>query len=152
MNQVDLWTAIRTRLTGHEELMELVSTQVYHAPAPDKPTYPYLTYDVAAIGHDDTFDMDVAEVTFRIHLWADRQSTADTVCSTILEMVYGDATEQADRVPEYGLHRHALDLGEESSWTGSTVTHLDSLAEHEKDVYHFIEEFRVYQSRRTPAA
>lgn len=151
MNLAQLWQSIYDRLRGDSTLMAACSG-VFNTSVPAGTALPYVVFSVASSTANDTFLTDVKEHVIRISVVSSARLGMSTP-ATLLKRVYGDATLQSSRTPTFGLHRHVLSLpaaSEAAEWVGSIITHVDSTMDHDQDVYHFIETYKVISSRKTP--
>jgi hypothetical protein len=155
MNLTELWTAIVTRLNADATLVAAIQGVYNTATPPGLVAFsasgkPYIVFSIASSTHDDAFRTDIVEHTFRFSIISSARAGL-TVPSTIINRLYGDATNQSTRVPSFGLHRHLLELPDAAgSWEGGYFQHVDSSQDHTVDVYHFIETFKILTSRQSP--
>lgn len=161
MNLVPVWVAVYKRLTsdtGSGGLLatgaELVSgIRAYFAPPTfTTETKPYIVFDVDGAQQQDGFNIDVIDLSIRLHVFA-RMEYATTSgfdrCAAILDRIYGNGIDQAGRTPTYGLHRHSLSL-ESSSYTADIMHRTGMAQEHDEDHLHFIESYSVLISNAAP--
>lgn len=152
MNQVELWTKIKARAaadTGTGGLFkvgsELVSG-IYNTFA--NPSLAdqnsYIVFSVASAGQDDAFALDVITYTFRFAVFSP-VSAGLAGPSAIIDRLYGDALDQAGRVPTFGFHRWQPTLA--GDWTATVCQRVDQDTNHSEDVYSFIETFRITCSK-----
>lgn len=118
---------------------------------PSASGWPHVTIEVGVDSEQrDAFNADAVLERFRVHVWDHRRNGAGVSrCGTIIDRIFGDATLNASRVPTYGLHRHTLVLAS-GTWTGGVVMRGGSGNAHEEDIWHFIEEYTVFQERTAP--
>jgi hypothetical protein len=127
-------------------------TGIYASRGSQTLSFPYITVDTFDT-EDDTFQTDAVTTTITFHVWIDATASAlDPVdrASKILARLRGDAVKQNNRVPSYGFHRWVPQVESGTmEWACSPMTRRGGTTAHEKDVYHFIEEYQVRQSNAT---
>jgi hypothetical protein len=76
----------------------------------------------------------------------ERKERGLSKASVLIERVYGDAMTHGDRVPVFGLHRHVLSIDASSvmGWTGGMMQRARGFTAHDRDVWHFIEEYTIH--------
>jgi hypothetical protein len=106
---------------------------------------------------DDTFAKDGSVVNVQFHNFHDAKVSGVgpiEKCGAIIERLRGNGTQQSDRLPTFGFHRHKLTLSQSGGmlWGAGIMRRLRGTTAHENDVYHFIEEYEVRQSSATAEA
>lgn len=96
------------------------------------------------------FTGDLIECAIDVHIVTDCKD-GFAIPSAIIDRVYGDATQQTNRQPTYGLERHPLALTS-SLWASGVVEFEDIETAHDENKLHFILGFKVNMSRGYPAA
>jgi len=149
-----LWPAIRTRLSADATLTAIVPA-LYMAEGlnTDGNPMPLISYNIVSVTPIDAFKTATDEVTFDVHLFAERAGLgtdggdiADTM-ATALNRIRGDWMDQTTRVPTFGLDRYTFTL------TGSNCTCTPCertngpIEAHEDDTFHWISTFRLYISK-----
>ena len=158
-NLARVFTAIRTRAladTGSGGLFASganLVTGIYAETGSQTLAFPYITITLFD-EEDDTFAKDGSIVNVQFHIYHNAVASGIgpiEACGAIIERLRGDATQQSNRVPTYGFHRHKLTLSQSGGalWGAGLMRRLRGTTAHEKDVYHFIEEYEVRQSSAT---
>lgn len=151
MDIANIELAVKTRLqadTGSGGLLNSSApliTGVWVSNAPAGNTAPYCVIDVASEKSDNAFTKDIYSVEFWVHTFVARHGNATPLqtASDIMARIFGDSA--AGAVPSYGLHRHPLSLS--GSWTATNAECTGAFAEHDENVYHYYQIFRLTVSK-----
>ena len=161
-NLARVFTAIRARAltdTGTGGLFATSNnliTGIFAETGSQTLSYPYITMTMFD-EEDDTFAKDGSVVNVQFHIFHDAKVSGVgpiEKCGAIIERLRGDGTQQSDRLPTFGFHRHKLTLSQSGGmlWGAGIMRRLRGTTAHENDVYHFIEEYEVRQSSATTEA
>lgn len=151
MNLVAVWTAVQARIatdTGTGGLAHATAplvTGFYTSFNVPGAVYPYIVFDVDGAEQQDAFEVDGIDLSIRFHVFAKMEQATTSgfeTCAAIIDRLYGDALDQAGRTPSFGFHRHNFVIAS-GKYAGSIMKRVGMAQEHDVDVLHFIESYRV---------
>ncbi len=119
---------------------------------PASTIYPYIVV-TANDREAPAFNQEGSECELQFHIFDSTERRTGTTgtasvgsanCEYIIDRLYGDAMAYTSRTPSYGLHRHQLTIGANNplSWVSSSLLRTGGHSEADRDVYHFVEEYR----------
>ena len=163
MNIRGITNAVRARLltdTGTGGLFNVGTPLVkaaYHEFGPDEsdPDFatnaPYIVFRVVAADQQDGFATDLISYDIEFHVIGLVANGADPLLKA-QDRIYGDAIENADRLPLYGFHRHNLVetvTGDaDAPWAASPgMFHLGFTTAHDGKCFDYVTTYRVFASR-----
>jgi len=154
MNLIAIWTAIKARIdadTGTGGISNAGTPLIsgiyssFAVTGASTASKPYIVFDVDGAQQQDGFEIDIIELSIRLHVFA-RMDSATTSgfdkCSAIIDRLYGDGIDNVNRIPSYGFHRHELTISS-GKYTGSIMHRTGMAQEHDEDHLHFIESYSL---------
>lgn len=142
---------IYSRLDGDSTLTALLggtaNQEIFNTLAPESARFPFVVFVVTGEQQEDTFETD--EVTMTVAVAVYGAWPADyTACASIVDRIYGDAVDQSDRVPTYGLHRWSMGtVSGDTSWTASEMRRLSSQTQHTDEALVYVDTYEVSLSK-----
>lgn len=119
---------------------------------------PYVTFSYPVREQVDGFSYDLLSYVVHFHVWdlVERQATGERPMA-IVARLFGNASENANRTPDYGFHRWQGDLYQAlpppgAVWKMSLMHRVAGAEAHEDSVWHFIETYRVHLTRVVPTS
>lgn len=134
--------AVRTRLLADNGAggLTTLATGVYGMMGTSDASYPFCVIDIAGSGSEDGFTLNMAEVRFRVHTFAEIDNGFSAL-NAITQRIYGDGNQ----TPAYGLHRHAISLS--GGWVATAVQWVTRSIDMDHDHYHAVDEFVTYMNK-----
>lgn len=124
-------------------------TGVYRDMAPPGATMPYVVFDCKDEATDESsFTGDVLRVRIAFAIFSPTTSPPSVV-DTIKGRIFGDATDQTNRVPTYGFHRHTLTLSA-GRWVTSAMMYQNGENDSDLTRYSDVSFYEMNMSRECP--
>lgn len=116
----------------------------YTEQGPENATYPYVVVSVADDGESDTFGKSGRQLTFDVHVYATRDTTAATTgldtALNIAARIFGNGNPNS---PTYGFHRWQTTLPSGSGMVATTCARSGGTSASDRDTVHLIETYTL---------
>lgn len=120
----------------------------YWEQGPEAAAYPYVVVTLADDGESDTFGKSGRELTFYVHIYVTRDTTAaqtaEDTADNIAARIFGNGNPNS---PTYGFHRWQTTLPSGSGMVATVTARLGGTSANDRDTVHLIETYQVIVSQ-----